>query len=271
MNAPNPSERSAVLGDPGRLRGLARAAAMLHAAWAWVLFAGVVTAATAAILAARDLAPRRRIARNAARLLCRLAGVQLSAAGLERLPSGPHVLVVNHLSFVDGIVLTALLPCNPGYSFTVRRELPQQSLFCPLLRALDAFILHTNGHPAHTSVERAVWRLRAGSRIVVFPEGQIRSQPGLLPFHSGAFAAAAQAGVPVVPAALRGTRQVLPLKSWLPRRTAVTLEIGNALSAGSASMRDILALCDDARRQVLLMSREPDLAVMPVSSQANPP
>ena len=65
----------------------------------------------------------RRIARLGARLLFRLAGVSLSAIALDRLPRTPHILLVNHASYLDAIALTALLPSDPGYAFAAKREL----------------------------------------------------------------------------------------------------------------------------------------------------
>ena len=59
-----------------------------------------------------------------------------------------------------------------------------------------------------------------------FPEGTLPRQPGLLPFRTGAFQAAAQAGVPVVPVALRGVRSVLRDGTWYPRRAPIAVTIG---------------------------------------------
>jgi 1-acyl-sn-glycerol-3-phosphate acyltransferase len=241
------------------IRRLMKAGTVLYATYAWLLFIAILLATSISILCMPDLASRRSIARHAARFLCTLTGIHLSAHGLETLPARPHVLVVNHTSFLDGIILTALLPCFPGYSFAVRREFRQQSILCPLLRSLDALVYTSDGSSHHANVARTTERLQNGDRLVIFPEGRICPQPGLLPFHTGPFAAAAQAGVPVVTAALIGTRQALRLKSWMLHRVPIALEIGATLYPKSANTQDILTLSTKARQVMLPLAGEPDM------------
>jgi 1-acyl-sn-glycerol-3-phosphate acyltransferase len=76
--------------------------------------------------------------------------------------------------------------------------------------------------------------------------------------------AAAGAGLPVVPLALRGTRSVLRDGSWFPRRGRISVAIGQAISPAEVAVRGdawktALALRDEVRRRVLEMSGEPDL------------
>ena len=59
---------------------------------------------------------------------------------------------------------------------------------------------------------------RAGASLIVFPEGTLKRNTGLMDFRTGAFQAAAQAGIPVVPVALRGIRSVLRDGTWYLRR-----------------------------------------------------
>ena len=50
-----------------------------------------------------------------------------------------------------------------------------------------------------------------------------------MPFYLGAFTVAAEAGVPVIPVAIRGTRSILRANNWLPRRGSVHIDIGEAI------------------------------------------
>ena len=95
--------------------------------------------------------------------------------------------------------------------------------------------------------ERLADVVRRGRSLAVFPEGTFVARPGLLPFHLGAFMAAARAGVPVLPVVIRGHRELLPAGRWWPRRAALAVEIlapiqppGDAvdLFAGAARMRE---------------------------------
>ena len=102
---------------------------------------------------------------------------------------------------------------------------------------------------------------RAGDSLVIYPEGTFTREPGLRPFHMGAFVAAAQSGRPVVPVALRGTRSVLRDGSWLPRRAPVEVHIEKPLAPRGGGWSDALALRDEARRAILARCGEPDRGV----------
>jgi 1-acyl-sn-glycerol-3-phosphate acyltransferase len=60
-------------------------------------------------------------------------------------------------------------------------------------------------------------RARSGACLGVFAEGTIKREPGLRPFHLGAFLTATRAGLPVAPVAIRGARAILPAGTWIPR------------------------------------------------------
>jgi 1-acyl-sn-glycerol-3-phosphate acyltransferase len=230
-----------------------RARARLYGAYAWLLFASVLLLAGGLILLLRRPASRRSVARIACRLLFRGARMPLCATGLDKLPSRSHVLLVNHGSFLDALVLLALLPCNPGYSFVVRQQFASQRLLCPLLRALGTLVLGPPGTGHGTKALSAA--LRRGTRLVVFPEGGFGPEPGLRPFHSGALVAASQANVPIAIAGLRGVRRALPGRSWLPRRTAIELEIGPVLQPAPIN-GGVLAQVAQARLCIALLSGE---------------
>jgi 1-acyl-sn-glycerol-3-phosphate acyltransferase len=179
------------------------------ACWAWliVLIAGVGAWLTTMILP--DVARRRRAARAWARCAVGLSGVHLRVEGLDRLPaSGPIVVVANHASFADSILLTAALP--PRFAFAAKRELAASALLGSALRRLGAVFVErfdAAGGAEDAGVLEA--HARAGDPMVVFPEGSFRRAPGLLPFKLGAFVVAAHTGAPVIPVALTGTRSLL--------------------------------------------------------------
>lgn len=203
----------------------------LYGCYVWMLFGVTILLFGGVALVLRTPVRTRPVARHAARLLFRLARMPLSVRGLEYLPDRPHMLLVNHTSFLDGIVLTALLPAGPGYAFAVRQQYRSQALLWPLLKALGTIVL-THAAPQHRSanIARLAAHLRNGQNLILFPEGGVRPEPGLQPFHSGAFVAAAASGAPIVVAGLHGARDALRLGTWLPRRSALHLEIGPALA-----------------------------------------
>jgi len=209
-------------------------ATWLYAAYAWLLF--ILAFLTAGTLISLLQTPRlgRRIARAASNAMYFLGGVPLMVQGLEDLPPGPHILLVNHSSFVDGLALSALLPPVPGYAFVVRQQYASQALFYPLLKGLGTVVLERHGDPGahatrHPNIEKLVAALLEGRNLLLFPEGGFRPEPGLLPFHLGAFIASVRTGIPVTVAVLNGAREAMRPGTWRPRRTRLRLTIGPTL------------------------------------------
>jgi 1-acyl-sn-glycerol-3-phosphate acyltransferase len=235
-----------------------RIVARAYSAYAWALLALLLPLCGLLIMALRKPSLGRPVARAGARLLFRLIGMPLSASGLERLPGAPHILLVNHSSFLDGIALTAMLPAQPGYAFVVRQQFAVQRLLCPLLRALGTVVLAPAGAGSHAgNAARIAHALRHGGNLVVFPEAGFVPAPGLRRFHSGAFVAACKTGAPLVVAGLRGPRQALRPLGWFLRRTAIALEVGPVLQAQDG---DTASLMHAARQAMLALSGEPDAA-----------
>lgn len=193
-----------------------------------------------------------RLGGRAARLALRLAGVALQVRGLEHLPPDPCVLVSNHASYLDGLVLVAALP-RP-YAFVAKRELGEQRIAGPYLRRLGAeFVERFDVKRSVEDANRMADAVRRGVSLLVFPEGTFVERPGLLPFHLGAFLAAASARVPVVPVAIRGTRELLGAGHWWPRRAALAVEIGAPIecdAAGGESIVLAVRLRDRARAAI---------------------
>ncbi|MEC4718095.1 lysophospholipid acyltransferase family protein [Noviherbaspirillum sp. CPCC 100848] len=237
-----------------------RIAGAAYGIYAWAIFVTLALPACLLIVLARQVAVRRRIARTAARLVFWSTRIPLSINGLDRLPAGPHILVVNHTSFLDAIVLTALLPSSPGYAFTARQQFRKQGLLWPVLGALGLLLLRA-GDARHLSsnIEKIIGALKSGENVVMFPEGEFTPIAGLRRFHSGAFVAAAKAEVPVVIGALGGARTILRSGSWMPRRAPVAVDIGPVVHAAGMDHVTIAAMREEARRLMLPMTGEPDL------------
>ncbi|MEX2205626.1 MAG: AMP-binding protein [Myxococcota bacterium] len=211
-------------------------------------------------------AARWMVLRAAARTFLRLSGTPLQVLGLENLPRGPMALVANHTSYVDGLVLVAALPVV--LRFVAKSQLGQQLVAGTLLRRLGAvFVERMDPRRGTEDTAHVVDALRAGQSVMFFPEGTFFRTPGVLPFKLGAFLAAAQAGVPVVPAALRGTRSILRGEQWFPRRGSVSLTVSVALSPKGSDWAEAIRLRDESRAAILAMSGEPDLAEQHVELQ----
>ena len=215
--------------------------------WSWGVGLGIAAAGWIGTLLVPGTTRRRRLARALARVGLRASGVRLAVEGEANLPAGPHVLVSNHASYLDAIVLTALLP--PRYAFVAKAELSERWLTARPLGALDTqFVARFDTARSIEDARLLTASLGAGESLIFFPEGTFGPAPGLLPLRMGAFVLAAQADVPLVPAVLTGTRQLLPGDALLPRPAAVTLRIGKPLRASGSDWNDAVALRDEARQ-----------------------
>jgi 1-acyl-sn-glycerol-3-phosphate acyltransferase len=208
-----------------RARQLGRAVARgLFGCWTMLVFWLLAPLTWLLTLPAPNPAAAWAVGGIAARLLFRLTGTRLTVRGLERLPSGPCVLVSNHGSYLDGVILVAALP-RP-FAFVAKRELQQQFVAGHFLRRLGAeFVERFDLQRSVADAGRMAEVAQQGRSLAVFPEGTFVARPGLLPFHLGAFLAAARAGVPVVPVAIRGNREMLPADRWWPRCASLQVDI----------------------------------------------
>ena len=207
------------------------------------------------------LSRRRALVSRLARLALRLAGMRLEVRGLGELPQ-PCIVVANHTSYLDGVVLCATLP--PCFGFVIKREMSAVPVAGTLLRRIGAEFVDRGDRARGARDARRLLRNAArGHALVFFPEGTFSTDVGLLRFHIGAFAAAVRADLPVVPMAIRGTRHCLPPGSIWPRPGTIQIEALAALPAlqpGGRHDADHAVLLRDAARGALLAALgEPDL------------
>ncbi|HWQ95397.1 MAG TPA: AMP-binding protein [Gammaproteobacteria bacterium] len=254
--------RLSILSVLPELRRLRRVIAdVLYAAYAWTVFS--ILAQITLLIAV--LLPRPEwswaVSHVGARLLIRLSGVTLTVQGLDSLASGaPCVLVANHTSYLDGILLIALLP-RP-FGFVAKRELLDHPIAGIYLRHIDAsFVERFALLRGVEDAEQLSQSVREGRSLAFFPEGTFYRMPGLLPFHMGAFVAAAQAGVPVVPVSIRGTRSILRADHWFPRRGSISVTIGVPIEPKGSDWSAAIQLRDAARAEILRHCGEPDLTL----------
>ena len=174
------------------------------------------------------LAWRRSMARALSSLVFFLCGMKITLRGLDNLPDTGCVIVANHASYLDGVILTAALP--PDFAFVIKREVTQVPFVHYLLRSIGSEFVERNKSGAKTrDSRRLLQKAAAGLSMVFFPEGTFRLEPGLLPFHNGAFTAAVRGGLPLVPVIIRGARRILPAKAFWPRWGRIEVEVLAAL------------------------------------------
>ncbi|WP_297527410.1 AMP-binding protein [Thiohalobacter sp.] len=241
-------------------RGLRRGGRLLYAGWAWLAAIAVALPSLLLVLLAPGRRTAQRVAHVGARALLWLAGLPLRVEGENRLPAGrPLVLVANHASYLDALVLIAAL--DHPLHFVAKRELANHPLLRAFLRRLGTeFVTRSDVRASVAETEALVARVAAGDAVVFFPEGTFTEASGLRPFRLGAFRIAADTGTPVVAVALRGTREVLRGDRWLPRHGRLEVIVGKPLEPAGNDWAAAIALRDAARRFILEHTGEPDLA-----------
>jgi len=224
--------------------------------WLAVLLFAIPSMVWVAILPGR--ARRRRWARRCARVLLRLMGIGLKVQGLAHLPE-TCIVAANHASYLDGVILTAALP--PRFGFVIKREITKVPLVGWMTQRVGSeFVERFDKHGARHDASRLMRSAQRGDCLGIFPEGTFIAEPGLRVFHLGGFMAAARAGLPVVPIAIRGARSILPAHCWMPRRGHLQVQVLPAIQPAARNGDAARKLRDEVRLQVLAHCGEPDHA-----------
>ena len=179
-------------------------------------------------LPAADLIPVSPRANIPYRLV-RLVGIPLlrlvfrfDVEGRENIPrSGNYVVIANHLNWLDEFALLYLLPVEPRVHFLADPTILVTRKFqWWLVRTTGGYVpVVRERHGDQTLFHHVDRALAMGGAVAIFPEGNYGPKEGeLLPFHKGFAHFAIKAGVPVVPVALSGTKDL-----WFRKRIRVII------------------------------------------------
>jgi 1-acyl-sn-glycerol-3-phosphate acyltransferase len=171
----------------------------------------VVLSSLAIVVGVVDRSGRgcRAIAGTWSRALLLIGRVGVRVEGLELLPEGPAVYAANHGSALDIPVVFAHLPVD--FRIIHKRSLRLLPILGQAMWAAGHIAIDRS-HPfrARRTLAGAARRIRAGTSVVVFPEGTRSPDATVRRFKRGSFALALDAGVPVVPVSLVGVKLIVP-------------------------------------------------------------
>jgi 1-acyl-sn-glycerol-3-phosphate acyltransferase len=198
--------------------------------------------------------PKGRIQHGFARLWSRMilatAGCQLQVEGFENVDlSQPYIYASNHQSAFDIPTLYVGLPVQ--FRIMAKKEL----FLYPFMgwhmkRSGQIPIERENARSSLKSLARASETVRRGTPLFVFPEGGRTSDGTIKPFLSGAFYVAIKAGVPIVPMAIIGTYEALPMNSYAIRPHPIRLIVGKPISTDGMNPREMSALAAQVQRTI---------------------
>jgi 1-acyl-sn-glycerol-3-phosphate acyltransferase len=252
--------RVALSGWRLRLRRLWRwSIDLAYAGYAHAVFWLLAVPGWLLIVALPDEGLRWMLMRRAARLLFLVAGVPLRVQGLEHWPQDGHcVIVANHASYLDGVVLVATLPGR--FAFVAKRELSEKLIPRLFLQRIGAvFVERLDQQKGVSDAQHTVDVLQAGRSLMVFAEGTFTRIPGLRKFRMGAFVAATEAGVAAIPVTLNGTRSVLRERSHFPHRGEIRVSIAAPIEPAGDGWDAAVRLRNSVRQAMLETLDEPDL------------
>jgi 1-acyl-sn-glycerol-3-phosphate acyltransferase len=196
------------------------------------------------------------LARLWSRVILGVPGVKLEVKMTVPLePGRPYVFMPNHASMVDIWVVFVAIPAS--FRFIAKKQLAQIPLFGWAMAAgRFIFIDRQNTASARRSMAEAARRIRGGQSVVIFPEGTRTRDGKLLPFKKGGFHLAMDAGVDIVPVAIRGSREVMPRGAALIKAGTVSLEVGEPIPTAGLKTADRDALIAKVRGRVAAMLGE---------------
>jgi 1-acyl-sn-glycerol-3-phosphate acyltransferase len=228
----------------------------LYASWWWSVLVLMGAFLWPTLLVVPGSKRRWALMQWGSRAVLWLMGIRLEVMGAW--PEGKGIIVVaNHASYFDALVLAAVVPGEPA--FIAKKELEAQFFAGPFLRRLGTlFVDRADPEGGVEDMNKAFQAAQAGRMLVFLPEGTFTRAPGLLPFRLGAFIIAARQNLRVLPVTLRGTRSILRSDQWFPRRGIVSVQVGSLLSADGSEFSAAVRLRDSARAEILSACGEPD-------------
>jgi len=166
----------------------------------------------------------------------------VTVSGMEKIDTGkPHVYAANHASALDIPVLYVNLPFQFRIAF--KKELLSYPVVgWQLKRSGQICLDQQNPTRSVGAIKSAVKSLRAGMPLVIFPEGGRTDDGHIKPFLPGAFFLAIKAQVDIVPIALVGTFQLLPMDTYHIKCRPLEMRVGEPIPTAGLTVRDMEAL-----------------------------
>lgn len=163
-------------------------------------------------------------------------------------PRHPYVVVSNHESFVD-ILLISHLPWEMKWLSKV--ELFRLPVLGWLMRlARDIPVQRGEARSAVEAMQRCRAKLERKLSVMIFPEGTRSSTDDMLPFKDGAFRLAVETGVPILPLAVKGSRTALKKKSWRIGRSDAEVRVLEPVGVEGLTRADVPKLRDMVQERI---------------------
>ena len=183
-------------------------------------------------------------------LIMKTISSPVKVTGLEKIDtSRPLVYAVNHASALDIPVLYVNLPFQ--FRIVFKKELLSYPIVgWQLKRSGQVCIDQQKPTNSIASIRSAVKSLKAGMPLVIFPEGGRTNDGDIKPFLPGALFLALKAQVDIVPVALVGTYELLPMDTYHIKCRPLEMRVGELISTSGLTMRDLETLSRKVQKAV---------------------
>ncbi len=193
----------------------------------WVVGVTLVLGVTVILVAlfSRNGNMPHLIARAWARSILIVAGTPVSVEGIENLKiDGSVILMPNHQSNFDIPLLLGCLPVQ--FRWLAKAELFKIPIFGRGMRGCGYISIdRSNRKSAFRSLAEAAQKIRNGVSVLIFPEGTRSWDGEIQSFKKGGFVLSVDAGVPIIPIVISGTRAVMPKGKLLIRKQTIGMKI----------------------------------------------
>ncbi len=199
------------------------------------------------------------VARAWGKCILWISGVRVETHGFDPGLIGQScIFMSNHQSNYDIPVLYCGLPVQ--FRWLAKEELFRIPIFGRSMRSAGYISIdRSNRKSAFKSLAKAAEMIRAGTSVMIFPEGTRSGDGNLLPFKKGGFVLAVDAGVPIVPIVISGTHKIMPKGRLLITRHRVRIDVCAPISASAYTRKtkdDLMVHVQTAMSEASIGSKE---------------
>jgi 1-acyl-sn-glycerol-3-phosphate acyltransferase len=179
----------------------------------------------------------------------KIIGIELDVQGTENIPKEQCVFVGNHSSILDIIIL--LYTINKKMGFIAKKELLKTPIIGYWLKKSKCVPLdRSNTRAAIEAINEAIANIKAGSSMVIFPEGTRNKEGKVGPFKKGSLKLATKSQVPIVPVSIdRASRAFEDTREFKP--TKIKVVFGKAIDTKKLSKEEEANLAENIRNTIL--------------------
>jgi 1-acyl-sn-glycerol-3-phosphate acyltransferase len=190
-------------------------------------------------------------------LIMKIIGSPTTVTGLDKIDtSRPYVYAVNHASALDIPMLYVDLPFQ--FRIVFKKELLSYPIVgWHLKRSGQICIDQQNPSGSIGSIRSALKGLKGGLPLVIFPEGGRTPDGEIKPFLPGAFFLAIKAQVDIVPVALVGSYELLPMNTYHIKPRPLEMRVGQPISTAGYTLRNMEELSDKVHGAVVNLYLKP--------------